>query len=331
MDWSTILKDKEISITDIPGFQIGHAQDEVGGTGCTVILNKSGAIAGVDVRGGGPATRETDLLHPVSKMETIHAVVLSGGSAYGLDAASGVMGFLEDQGVGYDVQIGVVPIVCGASLFDLMVGSPSARPDRSMGYRACEQAWMNAECLQGNVGAGMGATVGKYMGPQRMMKSGFGYYAVKLQDVYCGAAVAVNALGDVFDVDTGKQIAGLTNAACTQLASTEAEFAASIAKPRDVFQGNTTIGCLLTNAKLTKPQMNKLASLCHNGLAQTIRPVHTSADGDSIFALSSNEVEVNADALGALSTYVTAKAINQAVYHAKSAFALKCAADFNAV
>ncbi len=207
---------KEIKITDIKGIKVGHAQDQAGGSGCTVILCEKGAWAGVDVRGGGPASRETELLKPVNLVEQIHAVMLSGGSAYGLDAGSGAMQFLEESNVGFDVGVGVVPIVCGASLFDLVVGDPKCRPDKAMGYEACKNA-SDGPVAEGNVGAGTGATVGKFLGTAHMMKSGLGAYAVQIGELQVAAIVAVNALGDIVDVDTGKRIAGLLNEDNTQL------------------------------------------------------------------------------------------------------------------
>lgn len=318
---------KEISITEIEGIQIGHAQNLEGGSGCTVILCEKGACAGVDVRGGGPASRETELLKPVNMVEAIHAVMLSGGSAYGLDAGAGAMQFLEEKGIGFDVGVGVVPIVCGASLFDLTVGNPKCRPDKAMGYEACKNA-SSAPVAEGNVGAGTGASVGKFLGPERCMKSGLGVYAVQVGDLKVGAIVAVNALGDVIDIETGRRIAGITNEDHTALGNTEEIMYAEYDNKRNVFSGNTTIGCIVTNAKLTKSQANKLASIAHNGYARAIRPVHTSADGDTIFTMCTNEIEVMPDSLGALATEVMAKAINRAAKSAEAAYGLKCAKDF---
>jgi L-aminopeptidase/D-esterase-like protein len=318
---------KEIKITDIKGIQVGHAQDSVGATGCTVILCEKGAWAGVDVRGGGPASRETELLKPVNMVEQIHGVMLSGGSAYGLDAGSGAMAYLEEKGIGFDVGVAVVPIVCGASLFDLVVGDPKCRPDKEMGYEACVNS-ESGEPAEGNVGAGTGASVGKFLGIDRMMKSGLGIYALQLGDVQCAAIVAVNALGDVVDVDTGGRIAGILTEDKKALANSEDIMFEEIGKNRNVFSGNTTIGCIITNARLTKSQANKLASTAHNGFARAIRPVHTSADGDTIFAMATGEVEVGPDALGALATHVMAKAINRAARMAEPAYGLPAARDF---
>lgn len=318
---------KEIKITDIKGIKVGHAQDLKGATGCTVILCEKGGCAGVDVRGGAPASRETELLKPVNMVELIHAVVLSGGSAYGLDACSGAMEFLEENNVGLDVGVGVVPIVCGASLFDLVVGDPKCRPDKAMGYEACRNA-NSGPVAEGNIGTGTGATVGKFQGVTHMMKSGLGTYGVQVGELQVAAIVAVNALGDVVDVDTGKRIAGLLNDDNTELSNTEEVMCAQYAEDKNVFRGNTTIGCIVTNARLTKSQANRLASIAHNGLARAIRPVHTMADGDTIFVMATGEVKAMPDAVGALAADVTARAINRAVRMAEPAYGLKAARNF---
>jgi L-aminopeptidase/D-esterase-like protein len=318
---------KEIKITDITGIKIGHAQDVEGATGCTAILCEKGAFAGADVRGSGPASRESELLKPLSLTQQIHCVMLSGGSAFGLEAGDGAMQFLEENGVGFDVGVGVVPLVCGASLFDLIVGDPKCRPDKKMGYKACEAAG-RGELAQGNVGAGTGATVGKYLGIERMMKSGLGIHAVQIEKVECAAIVAVNALGDVIDYDTGQIIAGILTEDKKALSSTKEIMLKEIAQERNVFSGNTTIGCIITNAKLTKNQANKLASIAHNGYAKAISPVHTSVDGDTIFVMATGEVDASPDALGALATEVMARAINNAARNAEPAYGLKAARDF---
>lgn len=318
---------KEIKISDIKGFKIGNAQDIIGATGCTVILCENGAWAGVDVRGGAPASRETELLKSVNMVEKIHAVMLSGGSAYGLDAASGAMEYLEERGMGFDTGAGVVPIVCGASLFDLAVGDPKRRPDKEMGYEACKNSEAG-QVSEGNAGAGTGATVGKLMGIEHMMKSGLGIYAVSIGELQVAAVVAVNALGDVVDIDTGLRIAGLLNEDNTKLSNTEEAMYAQYFEDKNVFSANTTIGCIVTNAKLSKTQANKLASIAHNGFARAIRPVHTMSDGDTIFVMATGEVEVMLDAAGALATEVMARAINRAVRSAKPAYGLKAAREF---
>ncbi|MDD7511624.1 MAG: P1 family peptidase [Peptostreptococcaceae bacterium] len=309
-----------ISINSIEGFKIGSAEDGLGGTGVTAIISENGAVAGVDVRGGGPATRETDLLKPENMVQEIHAVVLSGGSAYGLESSSGVMEYLENQGIGFDVGVCKVPIVCGASLFDLHVADHKARPNKEMGKLAAENAFKADKSFKsGNYGAGTGATIGKYKGPDRMMKSGIGASAVEIEGLKIGAISAVNALGDVFDLQ-GVQIAGLLNRDKTGLSSTYDEMTGDMAKSVNVFTGNTTISCIITNAKLTKAQCTKLASIAHDGYARAIKPVHTTADGDTIFVLAAGEVEVNFDALAAAATDQIHRAIIDGVISSEDAY-----------
>ncbi len=319
---------KEINITDIKGIEIGQAQNFEAGTGCTAIIAREGACAGVDVRGGGPASRETDCLRAENMIDRIHCVMLSGGSAYGLEAACGAMDYLEEQGIGFEVGVAKVPIVCGCSLFDLTVGSSSVRPDKAMGYEACKNATSEPP-LQGNYGAGTGASVGKYLGMDNCMKSGIGHYTVQAGDVQCGAIVAVNALGDVIDSDHNYILAGLLSEDKLNFLDTSKLMFEDISGDRNVWKGNTTLCCVITNAKLTKAQCNKLASIAHNGYAKAIRPVHTSVDGDTIYVLATGEVEVNTDALGALATEVVAKAIKNAVIHAKAAYGLKAYSDIS--
>ena len=317
---------KEIPIENIESFRIGNAQDDEGGSGCTVIICEDGAVGGVDVRGGGPATRETDLLSPVAACQEVHAVLLSGGSAFGLDAAGGVMRYLEERDIGFDVGVGRVPIVPGACLFDLVAGDYHCRPDAGMGYAACVDS---EKCRpeRGNAGAGTGATVGKFLGVERAMKSGLGMYAVQMGDLKVGAVVAVNSLGDIYDVDTGEQIAGMLTEDGTGLESTRDSMWESVQVQKNVFTGNTTIGCVITNAALSKDQCSKLAAMCHDGYAAAIKPVHSSADGDTIFYLAKGAVDVNPDALGDLSAYVIAEAIKDGVMNAASAYGFISAAD----
>ncbi len=317
---------EEININSIEGFRIGSAQNIEGGTGCTVIICDKGAKGGVDVRGGGPATRETDLLSPVSLCETLYAVVLSGGSAFGLDASGGVMKYLEEHEIGFDTGAGEVPIVSGACLFDLIAADAKCRPDADMGYEACVDSEKNDPGM-GNCGAGTGATVGKFMGKERLMKGGLGMYAVKKGKVKIGAIVAVNCLGDVYDVDTGEQMAGLLSKDGSRLESTRIAIWNSLEQQKDVFKGNTTIGCIITNAALSKAQCSKLASMAHDGYAAAIKPVHTSADGDTIFFMACGDVEVNQDALGDLGAYVMGKAINNGIRYAEPAYGFKAMSD----
>ena len=319
---------QEIPVSQIRAFKIGHAQDAEHATGCTAILCEQGAWAGVDVRGGSPASRETELLRPVNTVQQIHCVMLSGGSAFGLEAGDGAMQFLWEKGIGFDSGFGMVPIVCGASLFDLELVSNQVRPDKAMGYTACQNAWSGAEPAEGNVGAGTGATVGKFHGPAGMMKTGLGIYAAQVGAVQCAAIVAVNALGDVIDYDTRKILAGLLTEDRAAFADTVQVMYGEIERSRSLWGGNTTIGCVITNAKLDKCQCNKLASIAHNGFAQAIRPVHTTADGDTIFVMASGEVEVGVDALGALMTECMARAINRAALTAEPAYGLKSARSF---
>lgn len=320
---------KEIPLHEVGGFRVGHAHDEMAATGCTVILCDECAPTGVDIRGGGPASRETPLLSPLAASEGIHAVVLSGGSAFGLDAAGGVMKYLEERNIGFDVGVTKVPLVCQSCVFDLVIGDKTVRPDAAMAYAACE----NAACgpvAEGCVGAGMGCTVGKYRGPQFAMKSGLGTYAVQVGKVKVGAIVAVNALGDIFDIDTGTQIAGMLNESRTGLRSSEAEMLQDVAGTHDLFTGNTTIGAVLTNGALTKAQMNKIAAMAHNGYARAIRPVHTTADGDSIYALSVGHAQADVNVVGTLAAYVMGKAIGRAVRAAHGMCGYLSAADLPA-
>lgn len=329
---------KEIKITDIRGVRVGHAQDADGGTGCTAILCEKGATASVDVRGGGPASRETELLRPEKMVQQIHCVMLSGGSAYGLAAGDGAMQYLEEKGAGFDVGVGVVPIVCGASCFDLVVGDPACRPDKTMGYAACAAA-TDTQVVMGGVGAGTGATVGKFLGPDYMMKSGLGIYGLQIGEAQCAALVVVNALGDVLDYDSGRPLAGMLAEDKRHLGSTVEAMYGEIGKDRSVYHDevpqegqpvrNTTLGCIVTNAKLDKAQCSKLAQIAHNGYARTISPVHTSADGDTIFVLATGETEVAPDCLGALATEVMGRAINRAVTEAEPAYGLLAARQFN--
>ncbi|MCQ2501750.1 MAG: P1 family peptidase [Lachnospiraceae bacterium] len=316
---------KEINIMEVGGFKVGHAQNMEAATGCTVMLFDRVAPAGVDVRGGGPASRETPLLNPVSDAKGIHALVLSGGSAFGLDAAGGVMKYLEERDIGFDVGVTKVPLVCQSSLFDLVIGRCDVRPDQAMAYAACEAASYDA-MEEGNVGAGCGCTVGKYRGVDFCMKSGIGSYAVQAGDLKVGAIVAVNALGDVYDLETGEEIAGLRTPE-GGLRSTEEEMWNDVDNMHDLFTGNTTIGMVVTNAAMDKALLNKVASMAHNGYARTIRPVHTTADGDSIYAVSTGDLQGDVNIVGTLAAYVMGKAINQAVRTAKGMCGFPAAVD----
>lgn len=387
---------RKIDVTEIPGFRLGNAEDLEAGTGCTAIICEKGAVAGVDVRGGGPATRETDLLRSENSVQTINCVMLSGGSAFGLEAGSGAMRFLEKKGAGFRMGDICVPIVCQASLYDLDVASSQVRPDREMGEQACENAYSGI-FSDGNYGAGTGATVGKYCGMDRAMKSGLGTFACSNGVVHVGAVAAVNAIGDVYN-GNGRLIAGILSPDGTQIsgsinylknaivkddtpaedtvraekdvpskvpAETAAESApekvseapeetvdeaapvaadetASEPVPESEIQAedivydhrlelssddlgedvtfNTTISCLITNAKLTKSQANKLASILHDGYARSIKPVHGTLDGDTIFVMTTGEVDVNFDAFAALATDTLQYSVINAVTSAEDAY-----------
>lgn len=316
----------QINFTEIEDIKVGHAQDLNAGTGCSVILCEKGAVAGVDVRGGAPGTRETDLLDPVNLVEKIHAVVLAGGSAFGLDAASGVMQYLEEKDIGFDVQVTKIPIVCSAVLFDLAIGDHKIRPDRKMGYQACLNT-AKRTCKEGNVGAGTGASVGKIKGMKRAMKSGLGCHAVQVGDLKIGALVAVNCLGDVIDPETGVLLAGVLNQDLAELADTEEILIQSYAKEKNLFAGNTTIGIIATNAILNKPQATKLASMSQNGYARTMRPAHSMFDGDTIFTLGTGHIQADLSVLGLLSTRVMERAVISAIMKTGPLLGLRCAND----
>ncbi len=303
---------REININEIENVKIGSAEDKEAATGCTVIICERGAPAGIDVRGGGPASRETELLSQQATCSAIHAVLLSGGSAFGLDAAGGVMEYLEKRGVGLPVGPTTVPLVCQSCIFDLGVGRSDVRPDKEMAKRACENAELN--CPQsGSVGAGTGASVGKLLGPAFAMKSGLGIYAVQLGELKVGAVVAVNACGDIYDFETGEIIAGLLNEDKTGFRSSEK----TMYSMAELLPGNTTIGVIITNAKFDKSRMTKIAQMAQDGYSRSIRPVHTSMDGDTVYAMSVGDVEANMDLTGTLAARVMSMAIKNAVMSVK--------------
>jgi L-aminopeptidase/D-esterase-like protein len=320
---------QQIEFTKIEGLEVGHAQNLDAATGCTVVLCKNGATTGVDVRGGAPGTRETDLLNPVNMVQKIHAIMLSGGSAFGLDAAAGIMQYLDEKKIGFNVGVTVVPIVCGAVLFDLTIGDFKIRPDKDMGYLACLNA-NNKECPQGNVGAGVGATVGKIMGTERAMKSGIGSYALEIGDLNIGALVAVNCLGDVIDPETGEKLAGPLNNDMHTLADTEEIMIRAYAEKKNLFSGNTTIGVIATNASLDKAQATKLASMAQNGYARTMRPAHTMFDGDTIFAMSTGSISADLSVVGLLASRVMERAVIAAIKNTTSLCGFKCYSDIQA-
>lgn len=325
------------AITQVPGIKVGHATNLEALTGCTVILCQDGAVGGIEQRGGAPGTRETDLLRPLHLVEKIHAVLLSGGSAFGLDAAAGVMQFLEKKNIGFKTDVARVPIVPAAILFDLSIGDPTIRPDAKMGYEACKNASLDSPA-EGNVGAGTGCTVGKILGLGQSMKSGIGTASTNIgAGIIVGAIVAVNAFGDVIEPKSGKIIAGVRTAKVgpVQLGSSS-YFADTLTVMRSLVgrsalsfasRSNTVIGVVATNAKLDKSQINKVAQMAHNGLARTIQPTHTMFDGDTIFALSTGRKHADVNIVGAHASEVMAEAVLRAVWAAKSAAGLPAACD----
>ena len=311
---------KEIQITDIENIKIGQVENVEAGTGCTVFICEEGMRAGLDVRGGGPASRDSQLLNPLMAAQVVHGILLSGGSAFGLGAANGVMRYLEENDIGFDVGVTKVPLVVQSDLFDLTVADTYVRPDAQMGYEAARLALEDPNYLDGNYGAGCGATVGKIGGMETCMKTGIGSYALQAGDFKIGAVVALNALGDVFDWKTGKQIAGLLNEDRSELRSTSEVMKSSLDVVENRFVGNTTLGIVITNGRFEKAQLCKIAGMAHDGYARSIRPVHTSADGDSIYAVSVGDVAVDQDVAGILAAEVISEAINRAVYSADSAY-----------
>ena len=325
------------SITDIPGIRVGHSQDEAALTGCTVILCEGGAVGGVDQRGGAPGTRETDALHPIHLVNVVHGVVLSGGSAFGLDSASGVVRYLEERGVGFDVRVAKVPIVPAAILFDLGIGQADVRPGPEMGYQDCLNASTDPPA-EGNVGAGTGATVGKILGMQHAMKSGIGSASLAIGGgIYVGAIAAVNVFGDVIDPATGEIVAGVRLVHTGPLKIGKGPYFADTMEVMRSLTGrtvlgfasheHTAIGAVATNAKLTKEQTNKVAQMAHDGLARTVRPAHTMLDGDIIFALATGERRADVNIVGAFAAQVFAQAVLRAVWAAKPVAGLPSALE----
>lgn len=314
------------SITDVEGIRVGQYTDKEGITGCTVVLCQQGVVAGVDVSGSAPGTRETDLLRPGNLVGKVHAIVLSGGSAFGLDAASGVMKYLEERGIGHETGAGKVPIVPAAIIFDLAIGNSKIRPGAEEGYQACLAA-TDAEVAEGCVGAGTGATVGKCLGMGRATKSGLGTAS---QEIAGGGVVAalvvVNAFGDVIEPRTGKIIAGPRHPSGNSFLSTaellkSGQFKESLSFP------NTTIGVVATNAQLSKEQANKLAQVAQAGIARTVVPWRTLYDGDALFTLSLGEKKVDINVLGLVAAEMVARAIVRAILQAETLAGIPAARD----
>ena len=319
-----------LSLTNVAGIKVGHFTSQQRPTGCTAVLCEAGAVAGVDVRGSAPGTRETDLLNPTNTVQQVHAIMLTGGSAYGLDTATGAMRYLEEHGIGFKIDSPaqgtksrapiVVPIVPAAVLFDLQVGDPKIRPNAESGYQACQAAG-NGPVVEGNVGSGAGATVGKAFGMQFAMKSGLGSSGIKVgsSEIVVAALVAVNAVGDVSNPKTGKIVAGARTADGRGFRDSMAE----ILRGYQVLPpaaANTTLGVVATNVAFDKAKMTKIAQMAQDGLARTINPVHTPSDGDTIFALSTGTLKLNANHghIGAIAAEMVSQAVLRAVMLAKS-------------
>jgi L-aminopeptidase/D-esterase-like protein len=302
----------EIDIREIKRLRIGHAQDMEAMTGVTALLFEGGALAGVDIRGGGPASRETPVLSPTTAQTPVHALLLAGGSAYGLAAATGAMSYLEARHIGYDTGFALVPIVVQSCIYDLSYGSSTIRPDADMGYRACSDAMEHNQPRCGIIGAGTGATVGKICGMQRASKSGIGIFAAQIGQLQIGAVVVVNAIGDIYSHD-GKRISGLMNIGRTDFADSTEELY-KISQPADLLaHQNTTIGAILTNGKFDETALTKIAQMTGAAYARCIRPVNTMSDGDSIYAVSLGDVQADINMTGTMAADVMAMAIERAI------------------
>lgn len=313
------------AITDVSGIKVGHYTDKKAVTGCTVVLCERGAVAGVDVSGSSPGTRETDLLRPGNLVEKVQAIVLSGGSAFGLDAAAGVMKYLEERGFGYETSAGRVPIVPAAIIFDLNIGDSNIRPGANEGYQACLAA-TNGKVAEGCVGAGTGATVGKILGVERAVKSGLGTASQRIAgDVVVAALVVVNAVGDVIEPGTGKILAGPRKPDGRGFLSTSKLWKGDFKEAVPLF--NTVIGVVVTDANLAKAEANRLARVAQVGIARTIDPCHTMYDGDALFTLSLGEKQADLSALGAAAAEVVAEAIVRAIQKAKTLAGVPAAKD----
>lgn len=308
---------EEISIKEIDDVSIGHAQNDEAKTGVSVIYFKNGAQAGCDISGGGPASRETPLTSSMTADNPLNAVVLSGGSAFGLAASDGVMRCLEERGIGFDTGFAKVPLVCQSCIFDLGYGKSDVRPDADMGYEACVRALEGCDDSMGNIGAGTGASVGKLLGMKQAMKSGLGVHAIQVGDLKIAAVVVVNAFGDIFDSSNAQKIAGLMDPERKVFWDLEETFVKMVTTPQNLFKTNTTIGCVVCNAKFDKAKLNKIASMTRNAYARCINPVGTMADGDSIYACSVGDVVSDVNVVGSLSAKVMEKAIKKAVESAK--------------
>jgi L-aminopeptidase/D-esterase-like protein len=306
------------TITDVPGIEVGHAQNLQAGTGCSVVLCEQGAVTGVDTRGGCPGTRETDSLRPENFVSRAHAVFLTGGSAYGLDCAGGIMRYLEEKDIGFDLGIAKVPIVAGAVLMDLALGDPKVRPDAAMGYDACKNA-STENTQEGNVGAGTGANIGRMAGTVLgHTKGGLGTASRTVGDLIVGAIVAVNCNGDVVDPDSGRILAGTLKPDGSGFADAM-KLLTGVQEPnKPVFPSNTTIGVVATNAILDKAMATRVAIMAQDGYARVICPIHTLGDGDTVFCMATGSVQADVSQVGAIAAWVMARAVIKAVKAAVS-------------
>lgn len=318
---------KEIKITDIENIHIGQTEDAAAGTGCTVLVSEDGMRAGLDIRGGGPSCRESGLLDPLTAAQVLHAIVLAGGSSFGLGASDGVMQYLREHDIGFDVAVTKVPLVAQSDIFDLTVGDLNAHPDAAMGYEAARLAMEAPNYRDGNFGAGCGATVGKLAGMETCMKTGIGSYAIQIGELKIGAIVVLNALGDIYDWKSGQKVAGLLTEDKKGFRDTVSLMQEHVEAVENRFTGNTTISAVITNAAFNKTQLCKIASMAQNGYGRSIRPVHTSADGDSIYAVSVGELNADQDLVGTLAADVVSEAILWAVRGAEGAFGFPAAGE----
>ncbi|HET6450684.1 MAG TPA: P1 family peptidase [Spirochaetia bacterium] len=315
------------SITDVPGIEVGHALCDEGTSGCTVVMCRSGAVPGVDTRGGAPGTRETDCLRPENVVSTVHAVFLSGGSAYGLDCGAGVMKWLEEHRIGFDVGCAIVPIVAGAVINDLAFSGGKVRPNAQTGYQACRTA-VSPQAQQGNVGAGAGASIGKLAGNSKgMVKGGLGTASIRVGDLVVGAIVAVNCIGDVVDPATGEALAGTLSEDRSRIAGAMNLLTDSERGFREGFPTNTTIGVVATNALLSKAMATRVAMMGQDGYARTIIPIHTLSDGDVVFSLATGAVKADVNRVGALAAEAMARAVIGAVRAAESLGGVPCSRE----
>ena len=320
-------KMREIPVNEVCSIEIGQVEDIEAGTGCTVFIGRDGMRTGVDVRGGAPASRDSQQLNPLMTNEQIHAIVLGGGSAFGLAASDGVMNCLEEAGIGFDVGVTKVPLVVQSDIFDLTVGDMNVRPDARMGYEAAKIAMTAPNYKDGNYGAGCGATVGKIKGMDTCMKTGIGSFAVAIGDLKIGAVVVLNALGDIYDWKNGMKIAGLRSGDDNGFSDTIEVMRSGIQPKENKFIENTTVSVVMTNAHFTKTKLCKIAGMAHDGYARSIHPVHSSADGDTIYAVSLGEVKADMDLVGSLAAEVVSEAIIRAVDTAESAYGFPCRKD----